>query len=82
MNVPFQRNLAHLATVPGGSRQGENVFRRSRRQRRKAFEAELTTLVIDAARKYGVQTSDDMPWEAMADLNEAAEAARIKWMLD
>ena len=82
MNTPYQRNLTHLATVPGGSRQGENVFRRSRRQRRKAFEAELKTLVIDAARKFGVQTSDDMPWEAMAELNEAADTARMKWKLD
>jgi hypothetical protein len=81
MNVPYQRKLAHLATVPGGSRQGENVFRRSRRQRRKAFEVELKALVINAARKYGVQTSDDMPWEAMVELNQAAEAARLKWLL-
>ena len=82
MIAPYQRKLAHLATVPGGSRKGENTFRRSRRQRQKAFEEELDALVLEAARKYDAKSPDDMPWEAMAELHNAIEAAQVKWLVD
>lgn len=44
MHAPYQRSLAHIATVPGGRRKGINTFLRSPRQCRKAFEKEAIAL--------------------------------------
>jgi len=44
MNAPYQRNLAHLATVPGGRRKGANAHLRSQRQKARAFGKEADKL--------------------------------------